>query len=100
MEIKLTFNDQPSDMQKRIAYARSMREENGQSTIVLFEIGSTYEAYDESAELIHMNCKTHIVYTETFAFTDFKKDCEDWIFPRMIRKGYKLVIITKQYMNN
>ncbi len=99
METKATFNVQPSDMQKRIAYARQLRNDNGQSTIVLFEIGKTYEAYDESAEIIHQYCHTFIVYEKTFTFTDFKMKCEDWIFPLLIKKGYKLAIITKEFMN-
>lgn len=100
METTLKFNDQPSDMKKRVAYARQFRLENGQNTIVLFEIGATYEAYDESAELLHKFCKTFIVHSETFTFTDFKQDSENWIFPCMIREGYKFAIITKEFMNN
>lgn len=100
METNIKFNDQPSDMQKRAAYARQMRMKHGQCTIVLFEIGCTYETYDESAELIHQHCNTILVHTETFAFTDFKKDCESWVFPRMVHNGYKLLIVTKQFMNN
>lgn len=100
METTLKFNDQPGDMKKRVAYARQYRLEKGQNTIVLFEIGATYEAYDESAELLHKVCKTWILHSDSFTFTDFKKDAEFWIFASMIRKGYKFAIITKEFMNN
>lgn len=65
----------------------------GTKTIVLLEMGNTYEAYNDSAELLHTSCEFPIIYYGDIPYIDFQKECDFWVFPRMIRAGFKFCII-------
>lgn len=77
----------------RASKTDEIRNKNGNNTIVLFQVGDNYEAYEECAEAIHDICGTPLIYQGNTAFTDFKTECDFWIFPKMIREHYKLCII-------
>ena len=80
-------------MMVRAQKAEDIRTKSGENTIVLFGIGNTYEAYNESAEELHTICKFPIIHFGKIAHLDFKKDCDFWVFPKMVREGFKICII-------
>lgn len=75
--------------------ADDIRTKNGKNTIVLFEVGNNYEAYNESADALHDICKTPLTTEGSITSTEFKTENADVIFPKMIRKGYKFCIFEK-----
>lgn len=95
MEISIQDTVQHAGLQVRAVKASEIIAKHGINTIVLFEIGNTYEAYNENAEQLHTICKFPIIHYGNLATLDFKKDCESWVFPKMIRAGFKLCIMEK-----
>ena len=92
MEIKLQDIAQNVNMQVKANWTNDIRTKNGKNTIVLFVVGNYFEAYNESAEALHDICKIPLFFMGSISSTDFKKESADWIFPKMIRKGYKFCI--------
>lgn len=84
---------QHANLMIRAQRADDIRKKNGSNTIVLFVIGNYYEAYNESAEQLHTICKFPIIHYGNIPTLDFKKDCDAWVFPKMVREGFKLCII-------
>lgn len=92
LEMNIQDIVQTANMKIRAAKAAELREKYGNNTIVLFAVGDSYEAYDESAEALHDICKQPLFYQGSISSTDFRKTCTDWIYPKMIREGYKLCV--------
>lgn len=95
MEISIKDIVQNAGMQERAIKASDMIAQYGDNTIVLFEIGDMYETYNDNAEQIHTICKIPIIHYGNLPYLDFKKTNEDWVFPKMIRRGFKISIMTK-----
>lgn len=95
-EINIQTIAQYANIMVRAEKANDFRTKYGENTIVLFEVGNTYEAYNESAEALHDICKLALIYFGNIATADFKKESDFWVFPKMVREGYKLCIIDKQ----
>lgn len=92
LELNIQEIAQTAGMKIRAAKAAELREKYGNNTIVLFAVGDRYEAYDESAEALHDICKQPLFYQGSISSTDFRKTCTDWIYPKMIKNGYKLCV--------
>lgn len=82
-----------NNMKIRAAKAAELREKYGNNTIVLFAVGDSYEAYNDSAEALHDICKQPLFFMGNISSTDFRKKCADWIYPKMIKEGYKICIL-------
>lgn len=95
LEMNIQDIVQTANMKIRAAKAAELREEYGNNTIVLFAVGNRYEAYDESAEALHDICNQPLFYSGSISSTDFRTTCSDWIFPKMIKEGYKICIFEK-----
>lgn len=95
MEISIQEIVQNAGMQVRAVKASDIIAKHGENTIVLFEIGDTYETYNDNAELIHKYCKFPVIYCGHIAHLDFRKDCKFWVIPKMIKAGYKFCIMEK-----
>lgn len=95
LEMNIQEIAQTAGMKIRAAKAAEQREKYGNNTIVLFAVGDRYEAYNESAEALHDICNQPLFFMGTISSTDFRKECTDWIYPKMIREGYKLCIFEK-----
>ena len=95
LEMNIQDIVQTANMKIRAAKAAEAREKYGNNTIVLFEVGDYYEAYNESAETLHEICKQILYFNGNISSTEFRKECTDWIFPKMIKNDYKLVIFDK-----
>lgn len=87
-----TINHQ-ANLMIRAQKSEDIRTKSGSNTIVLFAVGNTYEAYNESAEQLHTICKFPIIHYGNIPTLDFKKNCDAWVFPKMVREGFKLCII-------
>lgn len=81
-----------ANMQARAAKAAEKRAKCGNNTIVLFEVGNNYEAYNESAEALHDICNHRLYFIGGMSSTHFRKVCIDLIAPKMIREGYMFCI--------
>lgn len=94
MEIKI--NQQANDPTIKMLATKCEEYEKkfGTNTIVLLEIGNRYETYNKSAAQLHTICKFPIIHYGNTATLDFKKDCDTWVFPKMIREGFKICIIS------
>lgn len=92
LELNIQEIAQTAGMKIRAAKAAEQREKYGNNTIVLFAVGDRYEAYDESAEALHDICNQPLFFMGNISSTDFRKECTDWIYPKMIREGYKLCV--------
>lgn len=75
--------------------ANEIRHIHGQNTLVLYTDGQTYESYGISAEIIHDISRTSITYSGDIATTDFPSKALDIYLPKLIVKGYKVVILDK-----
>lgn len=75
--------------------ANEIRHINGQNTLVLYTDGKTYESYGNSAEVIHDICRTPLTYKGEIATTDFVPFAFDIYLPKLISKGYKVVVLDK-----
>lgn len=95
METSIQDIVQQANYQVRAAKADDIRQKNGQNTIVLFELGNYYEGYNESAEALHDILQFPITSMGKISITYFKKTCDYWVFPRLIREGYKICIYQK-----
>ena len=95
LEMNIQDIVQTANMKIRAAKAVELREEYGNNTIVLFAVGDSYEAYDESAEALHDICNQPLYYQGNISSTYFRTRCTDWIYPKMIRAGFKLCIFEK-----
>lgn len=83
-------------MQARATKAAEKRAKSGNNTIVLFEVGNKYEAYNESAEALHDICNHRLFFMGRMSSTHFRKECFDLIAPKMIREGYMFCIYEKE----
>lgn len=95
MEISIQDIVQNASMQVRAVKASDIIAKHGDNTIVLFEIGNTYETYNDNAEQVHTHCKFPIIHFGNIAHLDFRKTCESWVFPKLIRAGFKICIMEK-----
>lgn len=95
MEISIQDIAQNAGMQVRAKKASDIIATHGENTIVLFEIGDTYETYNDNAEQVHTICKFPIIHYGKLPYLDFKKSCEDWVFPKLVREGFKICIFQK-----
>lgn len=95
VEMNIQEIAQTAGMKIRAAKAAEQREKYGNNTIVLFAVGDSYEAYNESAEVLHDICNQPLYYQGNISSTDFRTTCSDWIFPKMIKEGYKICIFDK-----
>lgn len=84
-----------ANIQVRAAKAAEKRAKCGNNTIVLFEVGNNYEAYNESAEVLHDICNHRLYFMGRMSSTHFRKECFDLIAPKMIREGYMFCIHEK-----
>lgn len=84
-----------ANMQARAAKAAEKRAKCGNNTIVLFEVGDTYEAYNESAKALHDICNHRLYFMGRMSSTHFRKECFNWVAPKMIRAGYMFCIYMK-----
>lgn len=75
--------------------ANEIRHAHGTNTLVLYKDVQTYESYGISAEIIHDICRTSITYSGDIATTDFPSKVLDIYLPKLIVKGYKVVILDK-----
>lgn len=75
--------------------ANEIRHAHGQNTIVLYKDGQTYESYGISAEIVHDICRTSLTYSGDIATTDFPSKALDIYLPKLIAKGYKVVVLDK-----
>lgn len=75
--------------------ANEIRHINGQNTLDLYTDGKTYESYGKSAEAIHEICRTPLTYDGEIATTDFDPFAFDIYLPKLILKGYKVVVLDK-----
>lgn len=75
--------------------ANEIRHAHGTNTLVLYKDGQTYESYGTSAEIIHDICRTSLTYTGDIATIDFPSKALDIYIPKLIVKGYKIVILDK-----
>lgn len=92
MEVQFQDIVQYANMKMRVSKASSMIKEYGENTIVLFRIGDTYETYESNAEAVHKICEFPIIHFGKIAFLDFKVDCNFWVFPKLVRAGFKICI--------
>lgn len=92
MEIKIQDIVQDARVQERALKASDIIAKHGKNTIVLFVIGNRYEAYDESAEQLNTICNYPITYNGKTGTSEFPKDSDFWVFPKMIRAGFKICI--------
>lgn len=95
LEMNIQDIVQTANLKIRAAKAAEAREKYGNNTIVLFEVGDYYEAYEESAEALHEICKQILFFNNPISSTEFRKECSDWIFPKMIKADYKICIYYK-----
>lgn len=93
MEITIQDIAQHANIMVRSTKAAEVRQKYGVNTIVLYRVGNTYECYNASAEMVHKECKFAIIYHGDIPFLDFKKDCVDWVLPKLVRAGYKICIL-------
>ena len=95
--MEIIFQDiaQHANMQARATKAAEKRAKSGKNTIVLFEVGDNYEAYNESAEALHDICNHRLFFMWSMSSTHFNKECFDLVAPKMIRKGYMFCIYEK-----
>lgn len=96
MEIKFQEIVQHAGMQERAVKAKEIIAKYGESTIVLFEVGDTYETYNENAEEVHTECKFPLNHYGNIAHLDFPKSCSNWVFPKMVRAGFKICIMEEE----
>lgn len=75
--------------------ANEIRHAHGTNTLVLYNDGHTYESYGTCAEIINDICRTSLTYTGDIATTDFPSKALDIYLPKLIVKGYKIVILDK-----
>lgn len=75
--------------------ANEIRHAHGTNTLVLYTDGQTYESYGASAEIIHDICRSSLTYTGDIATTDFPAFTFDIYMPKLIAKGYKIVVLDK-----
>lgn len=95
LEMNIQEIAQTAGMKIRAAKAAEQREKYGNNTIVLFAVGDSYEAYNESAEALHDICNQPLYYQGNISNTYFRSTCTDWIYPKMIKEGYKICIFEK-----
>lgn len=95
--IKQSFTNKAGDLRMRAHYAKSMREKHGEHTLVMFQLGDVWEAYDECAEIIEKLCGTHTTFSDGVTVTDWIEDYNYAIFARTVRAGYKIIVIEKEY---
>lgn len=81
------------DIEGRAQKSEDIRTNHGDNTIVLFVRDQFYEAVGESAKSLHEICHARLISCGNITYTYFKKECDFWVFPKMIRKGFKLCII-------
>lgn len=81
------------DLEGRAQKSEDIRTKHGENTIVLFVRDGFYEAVEESAKSLHVICHARLISCGNITYTYFKKDSDFWVFPKMIRKGFKLCII-------
>lgn len=93
MEIKMNQQANDPTINMLANKCKDYEKKFGTNTIVLLEIADTYEAYNKSAEQLHTICKIPIIYYGNTATLDFKKDCDTWVFPKLVREGFKICII-------
>lgn len=83
-------------MQERAVKAKEIIAKYGESTIVLFEVGDTYETYNENAEQVHTECKLPLNHYGNIAHLYFPKTRDGWVFRKMIRAGFKICILEEE----
>lgn len=93
MEISIQDIVQHAGKQTRAVQASDIRAKHGTNTIVLFAVGNYYEAYNESAVEVHKHCKFTLGHTPSFSHVTFKKSCDYWVLPKLVRAGFKICII-------
>lgn len=93
--MEMNIQNQNASIQARAAMASDIIAKHGRNTIVLFDTGEQYETYNESAEQVHTHCKFEIIHYGDMAYVDFKKWCDFWVFPKLVREGYKICILEK-----
>lgn len=91
----ISNNSQLNNIMLKANKAAEIISKNGASTIVLFESERYFETFNDNAEQIHKFCKFQIIHYGKIAHLDFKKECSNWVFPKMIREGYKICIMQK-----
>lgn len=70
-----------------------IRKRSGNNTIVLITTGEYYKAVDESARNLHAICNTRLISCGSISYTYFQSHDDYWVFPKLIREGFKLCII-------
>lgn len=75
--------------------ANEIRHAYGTNTLVLYTDGQTYESYGTSAEIINDICRTSLTYIGDIATTDFPSTSFDIYRPKLIVKGYKILVLDK-----
>lgn len=96
MEISIQDIVQHAGLQVRAVTSSDIIAKHGNNTIVLFQIGNQYEAYNESAEQLHTICEFPIIHHGNITTLEFNQDCDFWVFPKMIREGYKICVMEKE----
>ena len=76
----------------------NIKQEHGENTIVLFVDDEIYTGYDKDAEVIANSCGLTFNNTgckDNVTLTDIRitKDMEFYVFPRMVKQGYKICVI-------
>lgn len=95
--MKRNDNEKLAEMQERAVKSAEIITKYGDNTIVLFENGTHYEGYNESAEHLNTICKLPITQNGKIAHMVFKRDCDAWIFPKMVREGFQFCILNPKY---
>lgn len=80
-------------MMVKEAQDREERVKHGASTIVLHEVGEYYQAYGESAADLGRYAGVGLMQRASIIYAEFPQRWEAMIFPKMVKKGYKLMIV-------
>lgn len=78
---------------ERLMKSNDYREKYGLNTIVLYELGAQCTAYGQSATEIAKATGRTIDHQKGIDIVTFPKTSEDIYLPRLVREGYKIVII-------
>jgi len=70
-----------------------LRAKNGAKTIVLFNDGNKYSAYGASALLLNTFVNVEVIVENNIHIASVKQDLEFMLFPRLVKAGFKIVII-------
>lgn len=95
MAQEINISSTSTQYDERRKKADEIRNKYGDNTIVLFEVGDFYETYGEGAQQMAKAIGVTLRMVDRVKNAAFPVKAEHTYFPRLVREGFKLCIMTK-----